>query len=57
MYLKRLPSAFDGLKIGQITDIHAGPLVPAELIKKGVRGRIGVGPSYDIDISEKVLQK
>jgi len=36
VYLKRLPSAFDGLKIGQITDIHAGPLVPSKLIKKGV---------------------
>jgi hypothetical protein len=36
VYVKRLPSAFDGLKIGQITDIHAGPLVPSKLIKKGV---------------------
>jgi len=34
--LKRLPHAFDGLKVGQITDIHAGPLVPSELIKEGV---------------------
>ena len=34
--LKRLPSAFNGLTVGQITDIHAGPLVPVELIKKGV---------------------
>ena len=34
--LKRLPSAFDGLKVGQITDIHAGPLVPSELIREGV---------------------
>ncbi len=34
--LKNLPSAFDGMRIGQITDIHAGPLVPRELIKKGV---------------------
>jgi predicted MPP superfamily phosphohydrolase len=36
VYLKRLPQAFDGLTIGQITDIHAGPLVPPELIKTGV---------------------
>jgi predicted MPP superfamily phosphohydrolase len=36
VYLKRLPAAFDGLTVGQITDIHAGPLVPSELIKKGV---------------------
>jgi len=34
--LKHLPPAFDGLKVGQITDIHAGPLVPSQLIKKGV---------------------
>ena len=34
--LKRLPYAFDGLKVGQITDIHAGPLVPSELIREGV---------------------
>jgi len=36
VHLKRLPSAFDGIKIGQITDIHAGPLVPSELIREGV---------------------
>jgi len=36
VHLKRLPPAFEGLKVGQITDIHAGPLVPAELIKNGV---------------------
>jgi predicted MPP superfamily phosphohydrolase len=34
--LKNLPAAFDGLKVGQLTDIHAGPLVPAGLINKGV---------------------
>ncbi len=34
--LSRLPCAFDGLKVGQITDIHAGPLVPSDLINKGV---------------------
>ncbi|MEE9613294.1 MAG: metallophosphoesterase [Desulfatiglandales bacterium] len=34
--LKNLPPSFDGLKVGQITDIHAGPLVPQGLIKKGV---------------------
>lgn len=34
--LRNLPPAFEGLKIGQITDIHAGPLVPGELVKKGV---------------------
>lgn len=31
-----LPTILDGLKIGQITDIHAGPLVPEKLIKEGV---------------------
>ncbi|MBW1944778.1 MAG: metallophosphoesterase, partial [Deltaproteobacteria bacterium] len=34
--LKGLPSPFEGLKIGQITDIHAGPLVPGKLVEKGV---------------------
>ena len=34
--LQRLPPAFDGLKVGQITDIHAGPLVPSGLIREGV---------------------
>jgi len=34
--LKHLPAVFDGLKVGQITDIHAGPLVPREPINKGV---------------------
>lgn len=34
--LARLPAAFDGFTIGQITDIHAGPLVPARLIEEGV---------------------
>lgn len=34
--LKYLPDAFDGIKVGQITDIHAGPLVPRELIREGV---------------------
>jgi predicted MPP superfamily phosphohydrolase len=34
--LKNVSPAFEGLKIGQMTDIHAGPLVPGELIEKGV---------------------
>jgi predicted MPP superfamily phosphohydrolase len=34
--LERLPYTFDGLKVGQITDIHAGPLVPRKLIREGV---------------------
>lgn len=34
--LDNLPTVFKGLKIGQITDIHAGPLVPRGLIKDGV---------------------
>lgn len=34
--LKYLPEAFDGIKVGQITDIHAGPLVPRALIREGV---------------------
>lgn len=31
-----LPPAFEGIRVGQITDIHAGPLVPGWLIQKGV---------------------
>ena len=34
--LVNLPRGFDGLTIGQITDIHAGPLVPRSLVKEGV---------------------
>lgn len=34
--LKYLPDAFNGIKVGQITDIHAGPLVPREFIREGV---------------------
>jgi predicted MPP superfamily phosphohydrolase len=34
--LDNLPTVFNGFKIGQITDIHAGPLVPRDLIKEGV---------------------
>jgi predicted MPP superfamily phosphohydrolase len=34
--LKHLPHTFDGLKVGQISDIHAGPLVPQKLIREGV---------------------
>ena len=33
---KRIPHAFDELRVGQITDIHAGPLVPRGLIREGV---------------------
>jgi len=34
--LGHLPSSFNGLRIGQITDIHAGPLVPRDFIREGV---------------------
>ena len=34
--LKRLPPMFDGLKVGQITDIHAGPLVSQAQLRMGV---------------------
>jgi predicted MPP superfamily phosphohydrolase len=42
--LKNLPSAFEGMKVGQITDIHAGPLVPRELIREGVDLIMSVHP-------------
>lgn len=34
--LTRLPESYDGLTIGQITDIHAGPLATREMIRSGV---------------------
>ncbi|MCJ7595795.1 MAG: metallophosphoesterase, partial [Desulfobacterales bacterium] len=34
--LNRLPPMFDGLKVGQITDIHAGPLVSQAQLRMGV---------------------
>lgn len=34
--VKGLPPIFDGLKVGQITDIHVGPLVSQDLIRRGV---------------------
>lgn len=34
--LTRLPTAFEGLRIAQITDIHSGTLVPPALIRKGI---------------------
>jgi predicted MPP superfamily phosphohydrolase len=34
--LRRLPPALDGLKVGLISDIHAGPLNPPSLIRRGV---------------------
>lgn len=36
VHLDRLPSLFDGLRVGQITDIHAGPLVSREQVRRGV---------------------
>jgi len=34
--LGRLPSSFEGLKVGHITDIHASALVPRALIREGI---------------------
>ena len=34
--LRRLPSAFDGFRIAQLSDIHVGPFMPAEDIRKYV---------------------
>ncbi len=42
--LKGLPAMFDGMKVGLITDIHAGPLVPQDLIRKGVDLLLAVRP-------------
>ena len=42
--LKRLPPAFAGLKIAQISDIHSGKLVPRSLIEEGVDLALGTRP-------------
>jgi predicted MPP superfamily phosphohydrolase len=42
--LENLPASFDGLRIGHMTDIHAGPLVPRELIREGVDLVMGARP-------------
>ena len=42
--LERLPEPFNGLKIAQITDIHAGPLVSPDLVRRGVDLALSVRP-------------
>jgi uncharacterized protein len=44
VWLKNLPLSFDGLRIGQMTDIHAGPLVSREFIREGVDLLMANGP-------------
>jgi uncharacterized protein len=44
VWLKGLPPSFDGLKVGHITDIHAGPLVSQGLIRQGVDLILGAQP-------------
>ncbi len=36
LYLKNLPSAFEGLKIVQLSDIHTGSLLDQDAVKKGI---------------------
>ena len=36
LYLKNLPSAFEGLKIIQLSDIHTGSLLDQDAVKKGI---------------------
>lgn len=44
VWLKGLPPMFDGLKVGHITDIHAGLLVSQGLIRQGVDLILGAQP-------------
>jgi len=36
LYLKNLPSAFEGIKIAQLSDIHTGSLLDQDAVKKGM---------------------
>jgi uncharacterized protein len=36
LYLKNLPSAFEGLKVLQLSDIHTGSLLDEDAVKKGI---------------------
>lgn len=36
LYLKNLPTAFEGLKIAQLSDIHTGSLLDQDAVKKGM---------------------
>ncbi len=36
LYLKNLPSAFEGVKIAQLSDIHTGSLLDQEAVKRGI---------------------
>lgn len=37
LYLKNLPLAFEGLKIGQLSDIHTGSLLDKDSVHKGIQ--------------------
>ncbi|HVN04966.1 MAG TPA: metallophosphoesterase [Bryobacteraceae bacterium] len=37
IHIARLPKAFDGFRIAQLSDIHIGPFMPADEIRKYVR--------------------
>jgi uncharacterized protein len=37
LYLKNLPLAFEGLKVGQLSDIHTGSLLDKDSVHKGIQ--------------------
>lgn len=37
LYLKNLPAAFEGLKVGQLSDIHTGSLLDKDAVHKGIQ--------------------
>ena len=37
LYLKNLPSSFEGLKIAQLSDIHTGSLIDKDSVHKGIQ--------------------
>jgi predicted MPP superfamily phosphohydrolase len=42
--LKRLPEAFDGFRIAQISDIHFGPYLDRQGVERGVQLAQGMHP-------------
>ena len=44
LYIKNLPSAFEGLKVAQLSDIHTGSLLNEDAVYKGVKMLLGEKP-------------
>ncbi|WP_423146897.1 metallophosphoesterase [Rubrolithibacter danxiaensis] len=46
LYLKNLPKAFDGIKLGQISDIHSGSFYNQKAVKGGVEMLLAEKPDF-----------